>query len=415
MEKLIDSLPVSILLVEDSPFDAELLQRVLRGTSFRLQRCDHLEAALTILGDTPIDLVLLDLVLPDSHGLETVRRAHNHAPHVPIIVLTGSQDEELGLRAIQSGAQDYLVKGEVEARVLVRAMRYAIERKRAQEEIAKVARELRERNDQLERDLELAREIQLSFLPAPGGPIAPTGSLRAVGSSFAFAHRYYSSGPVGGDFFDITSLSPSTAAVLICDVMGHGVRAALVTAMLRTVIQEAQPWAADPAQMLTRLNCGLRSVLRNSDNLIFATGCYLVADAALGTVRLANAGHPSPLLIRRAGGRAFALGGEDAPGPALGLLERPSYTTSEHRLDGGDRLMLFTDGLFDACTGLSGPHGSERLLELASARAASPAEELLQALLGDRPATPARPSFPDDVCVVVVDVSPSCAQIARAA
>jgi two-component system cell cycle sensor histidine kinase/response regulator CckA len=131
-----DARATTVLLVEDNPADARLLQEALTSAhqeEFRLVRVETLCEALRRLADGGIDVVLLDLSLPDGHGLETVVRTHTAAPGLPIVVLTGLEDEALAIRAVREGAQDYLVKGQVDGDVLARAMRYAVERKRSEE------------------------------------------------------------------------------------------------------------------------------------------------------------------------------------------------------------------------------------------------------------------------------------------
>ena len=125
--------PISVLLIEDSAGDARVIPELLRGvatTKFSLECVDRLESALARLRDSPADVVLLDLALPDSQGRETFTAVHRVVPDVPIIVLTGVGDDEMAIRVVHEGAQDYLVKGQVDGPVLWRAIRYAIERQR---------------------------------------------------------------------------------------------------------------------------------------------------------------------------------------------------------------------------------------------------------------------------------------------
>ena len=138
--------PLRILLVEDSPGDARLIRETLRDAgslAFELAHADRLAAALPSLEARAADVVLLDLSLPDAHGLETVTRALAAAPEVPIVVLTGLDDETVAIQAVQAGAQDYLVKGQVEPGTLARALRHAMERRRllAREHEARAAAE----------------------------------------------------------------------------------------------------------------------------------------------------------------------------------------------------------------------------------------------------------------------------------
>ena len=134
--------PTRILLVEDSRSDARLLEATLQDAGvhrFRLTHVERLAEALAALAGGGFDVVLLDLHLPDSQGLDTLAELEREHPGVPVVVLTGLDDEDLAVRAVQAGAQDYLMKGEVAASTLARAMRYAVERQRAERRLAQLA------------------------------------------------------------------------------------------------------------------------------------------------------------------------------------------------------------------------------------------------------------------------------------
>jgi len=126
------------LLIEDNPGDARLLKELLAeepAAPFRLICVDRLQRGLELLSTEKVDILLLDLSLPDSHGLETFAKAYAHAPKVPIIVLTGNDDHALALLAVKAGAQDFLFKGKLDRELLIRSMQYSIERKRYQEQL----------------------------------------------------------------------------------------------------------------------------------------------------------------------------------------------------------------------------------------------------------------------------------------
>ena len=134
--------PIRVLLIEDDPGDADLVKIVLGEVAtqkFQVVLADRLKTALESLAKETPDLVLCDLSLPDSHGIETFLRVHAQAPTVPIVLMTGFDDETFALEAVRSGAQDYLVKGSVDGKLLARVIRYAIERKRAEEELSRLA------------------------------------------------------------------------------------------------------------------------------------------------------------------------------------------------------------------------------------------------------------------------------------
>jgi signal transduction histidine kinase len=157
---MIDHPPIRLLLVEDNPGDARLVREHLADAAgshcFVLADAPTLADAAGIAASAPFDIVLLDLSLPDSSGLETLARWRSTAPELPVIVLTGSDDEELAIAAVREGAQDYLVKGRIDGGLLAQAIRYAIERKHVQEDLERAKAGLERRVE--ERTAEL-REI----------------------------------------------------------------------------------------------------------------------------------------------------------------------------------------------------------------------------------------------------------------
>jgi PAS domain S-box-containing protein/putative nucleotidyltransferase with HDIG domain len=141
-----NKIPINVLLFEDNPGDARLFKEFLNENDLakvNLEQVDRLNTGLERLAQGKPDVILVDLGLPDSQGLETFRKIHNHAQEVPIVVLTGLNDAELAIEAVRLGAQDYLVKGEVSSGLLGRAIRYAMERKQAEKTLAASEMELR--------------------------------------------------------------------------------------------------------------------------------------------------------------------------------------------------------------------------------------------------------------------------------
>jgi phosphoserine phosphatase RsbU/P len=280
-------------------------------------------------------------------------------------------------------------------------------------ELAKNREELRAKNEQMEEDLRMAREIQQAIIPQqyPSFPKAadPKDSL------LRFCHRYFPTGAVGGDFFNVRALSDTTAGVFICDVMGHGVRSALVTAIMRALVEELTQLATQPGQLLGQINHDIRAILRQSGTPMFTTAFYLVADLERGQICYANAGHPKPLLIHRSANEVEILA--NASGkccPALGLFEGSAYPTSQCFMAPGDLLMLFTDGLYD----VEGPSqdrlNQDWVLAEVRKRIQFPAGDLFDALFHEIQVVSGNAGFADDVCVVGMEVmgraSPSCSE-----
>jgi len=404
--------PVKILLIEDNPDDARLMELMLRdakASSFELERVDRLSKGLERIEQGGIAAVLLDLSLPDSRGWETFSKVHTRAPQVPIIVLSGLDDEDLALKTVQEGAQDYLIKGQVDGRLLVRAMRYAIERKRVEEalraseqQIKRYAVALRERNEQMQADLQLARDLQLAFLPQQY-PTFPSNATPNQ-SALRFHHRYLPTGEVGGDFFNVLALSETEVGVFVCDVMGHGVRSALVTAILRGLVEELTNALDEPGRFLTEINRSMMAILKRTSSPMFASAFYMVADVTTGKMRYAIAGHPSPMLLRRGAEKVELICSLDCAEPALGLFEENVYITRHHALEENDSVMLFTDGLFEVEGGNGDFFGQERLLAFVQRNVGLPTRQLFEEVLSEIRNFSGNNPFADDVCLVGMDV-----------
>jgi sigma-B regulation protein RsbU (phosphoserine phosphatase) len=266
-------------------------------------------------------------------------------------------------------------------------------------ELARSQAELRKKNEILEDDLKMAREIQQAILPQQY-PTFPAG-VTPDNSRLRFCHRYQPTGQVGGDFFNVLRLSDTKAGMFICDVMGHGVRSALVTAMVRALVEELRPVAMDPGQLLTRINCDLREILQQTGTPLFTTAFYLTADLEKREILFANAGHPKPFLIHRPTGQVEQLKYPDGKGrPALGLFAESVYPTASAPLTAGDVVMLFTDGLYE----VEGPENSqfsqELLLQTVRQHAGLACPALFDAILKEIKQFSASDEFADDVCLV---------------
>lgn len=286
-------------------------------------------------------------------------------------------------------------------------------------ELERANEELNKRNGQMESDLDLAGEIQQAFLPQqyinlPRAAPAPDSALR-------FHHRYLPASTLGGDFADILLLSETQAGVFICDVMGHGVRSALVTAVMRGMVEEQLSQSSDPGQFMTNLNRSLMAVLGRTKTPMFASALFLVADVESGTLRYANAGHPSPLHLHRPAPNSShqstleasveplynanaAADDAEANGPALGVFDDFTYVTRRRDLHDGDLLMLFTDGLFEV-EGADEEFGEDRLQEAVNRYLTLSPNELFDAVLREVQEFSGGAPFEDDLCLVGMEVA----------
>jgi len=283
------------------------------------------------------------------------------------------------------------------------------ERKHAEEQIQRTTteltrsrEELRAKNQAMEDNLRMAREIQLTMLPQQY-PVFPKEAPPEE-SAFQFAYRYQSAEAVSGDFFAVSALSDDEASVLICDVTGHGIRAALVTAMIRALAEELKPCAGDPGFFLRKLNSDLFNILKTTGSPMLTTAFYFVANWQTGVLRFANAGHPKPLLVRRSENSITPL--VNASGhsqPALGLFDDPPYQTTEIKIVPGDLVMLFTDGLYEVQGANEDLYSQERLMMDMKPLIAKPGGQIFDELLNIVCNFSVSHEFEDDVCLVGMD------------
>ncbi|MBT3296375.1 MAG: SpoIIE family protein phosphatase [Verrucomicrobia bacterium] len=278
------------------------------------------------------------------------------------------------------------------------------ERKRAEADLAAAAEVLQDKNDSMTEDLNMARDIQAALLPRK----QMVFRHETVGGQNAlnFVHFYRPSLALGGDFFQVIPLSDHSAAAVVCDVMGHGVRAALVTAIFRGLLEEQRQSLDDPAAVLGRLNRGLMTVLSQPEQFTLVSAACLVFDLQMGRVACANAGHPMPLLVNRSAGSVAPLGpGVDRVGPALGTDANPVYEVGYHPLNPDDRFLLYTDGLFEVCApGDESFLGQAQFTALVAAHATDGLQPFVDGIVEDLEGIRGGVDFDDDLCLLAIEL-----------
>lgn len=271
------------------------------------------------------------------------------------------------------------------------------------EQLNAYTRELSEKQEQMEEELLLARQVQQALLPQTF-PSFPRESS-AEESALHFSYRYLPESLVGGDFFTVTAVTETKAAVLVCDVMGHGVPAALVTAVQRVLVEELQSEADNPGAFLAELNSRLHHFFQPLTSSMFVTALYLVLDTVTGSVRFANAGHPPPLLVSRTEGKVRPLGIEpDRPPFALGVVRDSVYPAQEDSVRAGDLLFLYTDGLCDLGAGHELMPDMPQFLALIEGSIQQKDEAFLNEVLARARKISGQQIFNDDVCLVGIEI-----------
>jgi len=392
--------PIPVLIVDDDPVFARFVQQLvfsLAGEMSCAPRCvDTAAKALEELGRQPYELVLLDYNLPDADGLQVLGHIHRlpEAQQPAVIMLTASGNEAVAVEAMKRGAKDYLAKAGLDVAPLMRALQTALRQKRLADQVAAY-------HAQIQADLEMARNLQRSLLPDRYPSFLPQGSPAT--SALRFCHRFQPATQLAGDFFSVTKLADGRAGVFICDVTGHGVRSALVTAMLRALVDDLAPGFADPGQFLAEMNRRLAGLFKHAAGSLFATAFYLIADPATGQMYYANAGHPRPLHLEPGTGQVATLELSPRSGPALGLFGEANYLTGQCTLNPADIVLLFTDGLVEVEGAGDEDYGQDRLLAATRARIKLPPEKMLDELIAEVRAFSGGAEFSDDVCLLAME------------
>jgi sigma-B regulation protein RsbU (phosphoserine phosphatase) len=369
-----------ILLVEDDPDDVWLLRNLLGDRwdgPFELIHVELLEDALRCLETGRIDVILLDLSLPDSHGVETFLRIYAQAPELPIVILTGLDDQGLALRCVQAGAEDYLVKGQVDDELLVRSLRYAMERsrrRRAEQQLQTQTEEFR-----------AAREIQQKLFPSTA-PKVP---------GFDLAGALYPASATAGDYFDYIPMMDGCWGIVLGDVSGHGMGPALVMAEVRASLRSLAQMTSDLSEILTRTN---RLLSAERHELHFVTLTLARLDPQTRRLRYASAGQRAFLLD--ADGNWSLL---ESTSPPLGIdPELIVPCTEDILLPAGTIVAFFTDGLTEAESPQQGRFGAERALQLIHQHRHRPAQKIIELLYQQLSQFIAPNPQPDDITIVLL-------------
>ncbi|MFF2330087.1 MULTISPECIES: PP2C family protein-serine/threonine phosphatase [unclassified Streptomyces] len=401
---------LTLLVIEDDPTGTFTVPELpaTAGTRVRVRNARNLTEAGRLLTDD-VDCILLDLALPlgsearsaateEADQLATLKHVLRIAPCHAVLALTAEDDTELAAEAVRVGAQDYLFRGELDGRLLSRAIRYAVERKRAdvaQHQLTE-SRLRAQENARLERGL----------LPTP----------LLEGSDLRFAARYRpgrSRALLGGDFYDTVRTPDGTVHAMIGDVCGHGPDEAALGVELRIAWRALTLAGLCGDELLSTLQQVLEHERESEE--IFATLCTVDIAPDGRRAGLCLAGHPAPLIARH-GQAAHLLPHEDG-GPALGLLPRNALPQAlrtgntpwpRRQVELGDSwsLMMYTDGLIE---GRVGPDDIRRLGE--DGMVAMINRQLAQGLTGEdlleAAVTEARElnggELTDDVAVLLLD------------
>ncbi|WP_168564246.1 PP2C family protein-serine/threonine phosphatase [Crateriforma spongiae] len=318
---------IAILLVEDCATDRTLATLCLEnglGDGLELYTADTLQSAMDRISQSRLDLILLDLHLPDSEGLDTLRHVLRVDPDATVVVISGESEESSAISAVRLGAQDFIVKGtQLTDRHLIRSIRLAMERAAHRSMEAELL--------EIRHQMHMAHQIQKRLLP---------GRLFGC-TKYSMAGGCQPANENGGDYFDFMRLPDGSSCVVIGDVSGHGIGPSMVMIETRASIRALVMTGMEIGEVLTEVN---RLLINDLKHNAFVTLFMVHLDPTGRRCAYSSAGHPGYLV--RNDGASLVL---SSPNPPLGIVSDERYLSMNlDDLRGDDLLVMFTDGITEA-------------------------------------------------------------------
>ena len=312
-----------IVLIDDSVNDLQVTRRFLERQGFDISAATSGEEGMALAQSITPAAFIVDYRMPGMDGFEVTRRikADPELQTIPVLMLTGTGTAQTVVEALEAGADDFVTKGS-DTEILLARLRALLRMKRYQDQLRKL-------NQQITRDLQIARRVQEALVP--------NGSFR--GPRIEIRSAYIPSATLSGDFYDYFLLD-ELMYLFVADVSGHGLPASILVALLKSYIHTESDAQTPLSSFMANLNDFLFSVSLPAQ---FATAQLFRIDGD-GNVAYSNAAHPPFLLFQRSTGRTIV---HETPSHLLGAM--PSMLFEEHRLrvEAGDTLFVYTDGLTD--------------------------------------------------------------------
>jgi phosphoserine phosphatase RsbU/P len=382
-----------VLVADDQADVLEAIRLLLKGEGYELEMVNSPAALLAALSRRPFDLVLMDLnyardTTSGREGLDLLSQIHEVDALLPIVAMTAWGSVELAVEIMREGVRDFVLKPWDNARLL-RTVRTEIARGRLARKEQQIQAESRAREiARGDGDWQEAERTQLGFLPKEIPQIP----------GCEFSGAWLPVHGIGGDYFDVLQLGSENFAFCIADVAGKGIAAALLMSNLQATVRNLAAQHLQPAELTERVN---RFIRNNTAPDRFITFFYAAFNTASRELVYTNAGHNAPMRITR-GGAIARLG---CGGQAMGISSKQAYEQEALELSGGDRLILFTDGITEAADSRDAEEfGEERLLEILRESRALNAAEIQSSVLA-RVAKFTGDKFQDDATLIVLAVN----------
>lgn len=341
-----DNQNVKILVVDDDPFVRDMLATILQSAEYIVETADDgLDALKKYSGGSGIHLIISDMNMPEMSGLELIKKLRQGGSDVPIIILTGNNEISVAIEAINSGANDYLLKDENIQDTVILSSEKVLEKDRLKKQNLQLTADLAIKNEKLEKERILASKVQKNILP---------GSIDFKG--FDIGTFYRPSDKIGGDFYDAWETNRAVHFV-IGDVSGHGIASALLMAASKGMLNSLGQTMHTPLEIVTATNRMLCDILGEGD--MFLSLVYASIIKQKNEIQILSAGHNPVFLIN---GKDIQV--INSTGPVMGWDHDDYWEIERYPFNPGDSLFLYTDGLTEAKNSDGEEFGEDRLQKL---------------------------------------------------
>jgi serine phosphatase RsbU (regulator of sigma subunit) len=332
----------NILVIDDSKLSRAIVRKTLSQMNMSITEAHDGREGLDLLSKNHFDLILLDIIMPNLDGFGFLERFKELSKDefIPVILMTGLDDLNSKIKGLNIGADDFLLKP-VHEKELIARVQSLLRLKSAYFELYK-------KNQLIKKELESAKMIQQFVIPKDFSYIEYP----------AISGRYLPIDDIGGDFFDCYKLFDNDIGLIIADVTGHGIPAALVMTMLKMTLNVFTPFVDSTSNLLHRINKEMRGLLLDYQ---YISAFYAIYNSETNTISFSNAGHTRPLYYRKKTDRVLAL---DADGLFIGIKDDSEYEEKKIKVERGDSLFLYTDGITEIKNSGNEEFGETRLAAL---------------------------------------------------
>lgn len=373
----------NILIADDIKENVTLLKLILDRLGHRTVESFSGAQTLELIERESVDLALIDIDMPDMSGNEVVSRmkSDERARHIPVILLTPGEAtiNEL-VKGLESGAEEYISKPFI-APELVARVRSMLRSKKLYDDLV-------ESKTALERELLMAQSAQAAMLPERF-PYPDRVELRA---------RYKPTSMIGGDYYDAIDYGSNRLGIILADVSGHGPSAAMSVSILKVAAINSILHGADPVKVANHFN---RQFLAVTPTDQYVTMFFGLIDLEAKSLEYIRAGHPYPLLLKAKTRETISL---EAKGSLLGIFDPIEIARGSVKLERGDRILAYSDGIIDVMGAGEELYGAERLKRFVTENFDKEPDDLLDGILARIESFSARGDFDDDIAILLTKI-----------